>query len=76
MCWSDYGVSATRDAEQPDREDHAAMNDVDKTKTEWAIDPAMVMRLWPVIDVYGRIAQAQRAPSASEARLLHNDSAA
>lgn len=52
------------------------MNDVDKTKTEWAIDPAMVMRLWPVIDVYGRIARAQRAPSASEARLLHNDSAA
>ena len=52
------------------------MNDVDKTKTEWAIDPAMVMRLWPVIDVYGRIARAQSAPGASEVRFLHDDSAA
>lgn len=52
------------------------MNDVDKTKTEWAIDPAMVMRFWSVIDVYGRIDRAQRAPDASEVRFLHDDSAA
>jgi hypothetical protein len=27
---------------------------------DWSIDPGTVLRLWPVIDVYGRIARAHR----------------
>ncbi len=29
-------------------------------KPDWSIDPGTVLRLWPVIDVYGRIARAHR----------------
>ncbi len=32
---------------------------------DWSIDPGTVLRLWPVIDVYGRIARAYRSSSAS-----------
>lgn len=28
---------------------------------DWSIDPGTVLRLWPVIDVYGRIARAYRS---------------
>ncbi len=37
------------------------MNEIQHIDTAWQIDPATVQRLWPVIDVYGRINRALAA---------------
>ncbi|MEZ5235230.1 MAG: hypothetical protein AB7W59_18780 [Acidimicrobiia bacterium] len=34
------------------------MNQLEHIDAAWHIDPATVRRLWPVIDVYGRITRA------------------
>lgn len=56
------------------------MNQIDHIEAAWHIDPATVQRLWPVIDVYGRITRALLADAASidaeAARLTSRDSAA
>lgn len=35
--------------------------EAENIETQWEIDPRTVQRLWPVIDVYGRVARALRA---------------
>ncbi|MCC6435632.1 MAG: hypothetical protein IT196_11425 [Acidimicrobiales bacterium] len=56
------------------------MNQIDHIEAAWHIDPVTVQRLWPVIDVYGRIARALLADAApvdtGVARLTSRDSAA
>jgi len=48
------------------------MNEHGTTTAHWTITPRTVQRLWPLIDVYGRIERAQRAEAAADGRLAHS----
>ena len=37
------------------------MIETENSDTNWALDPRTMQRLWPVIDVHGRINRALRA---------------
>lgn len=64
---------------QEDRKMIETSNEISNIEAAWDIDPATIARLWPVIDVYGRISRALRAQGtvvALEGRLAGNGSAA
>ena len=48
------------------------MNEHGTPSEHWTIAPRTVQRLWPLIDVYGRIERAQRAEVTADGRLAHS----
>ncbi|MFN0025999.1 MAG: hypothetical protein ACKV2O_02270 [Acidimicrobiales bacterium] len=50
-----------RSADKPLAADTTEAHELFGEEPDWSIDPRTVLRLWPVIDVYGRIARAHRS---------------
>ena len=48
------------------------MNEHGTTTAHWTITPRTVQRLWPLIDVYGRIERARRGESTAVGRFAHS----
>jgi hypothetical protein len=40
------------------------MTEIEGAEPTWKVDPQQVQRLWPVIDVYGRVTRALAAQQA------------